>query len=514
MPASTTNLDQSASSVLPLVAALSAGVVCLVGLEEFIRVRRKHAAKDGKQGGRQGARQISAEERRKLRDPPRVPTSMETMWKNLMAGKEPHMHEEWRDKLGCDIFYLQLPLGQRIYICTDISCWDTLIGPDGLDKSDKYHAFDLFKENALTSTLSIITRKTAGENWHAIRKALSPAFSTKTLVSKTPIYHRVIGDFCKAIDGAAEQGESINMPEWATRFTLDMIGEVAFNYPLHAFDEKRNGEALAVLDAIEVIFYETRCTVLVPLRPYMFWLSHVRKYYKALRLFRHVCNKIYRNYLDTPPDKRDTTSVIAYIHKAPYPSEFEKICDIYNLLWAGHDTTGYTISWGIYHLSTNPQVLKKMQQELDGASFAGQLPTYEELSQLPYFNACIKEILRLTPVASNGSFRKTEGGIKVTSRGVDYWIPGGCEIGTPILAGMRDDRIWGDGKVFRPERWLEATEEELKLYNKTFLPFSIPPRSCIGSNLAMIEVRLTMAALFSRFVFEVTKPPEPYFSIT
>jgi len=240
----------------------------------------------------------------------------------------------------------------------------------------------------------------------------------------------------------------------------------------------------------------------------------VREYYRCIRLFRDVCRKIYQQFLDTPPDKRDATSVIYYIHNAPYPTEFEKLCDIYNLLWAGHDTTGYTIAWGVYHLSSNPRALKKLQQELDAATFENEFPTYEELGQLPYFNACVKEFMRITPVVGNGGLRQTEGGIKVTSRGVDYWIPGGYEIFFPLLPPFRDDRIWGDGKVFRPERWLEASEEQLKLYNKVFQPFSVAPRSCIAQHLASIEVRMTMAALFKRFEFEVTTEPDPYYAIT
>ena len=53
-------------------------------------------------------------------------------------------------------------------------------------------------------------------------------FRNKTLLAKTPIYHRVLGDFCKALDEAADKGMSVNAPEWGLRYTIGMIGEVAF----------------------------------------------------------------------------------------------------------------------------------------------------------------------------------------------------------------------------------------------------------------------------------------------
>ncbi|CEM12702.1 unnamed protein product [Vitrella brassicaformis CCMP3155] len=293
-----------------------------------------------------------------------------------------------------------------------------------------------------------------------------------------------------------------------------MIGEVAFNYPFHAFDDERNSEALALLAAIHEYSKEARHLFVNPLRHWMYRLSDVRRYHGAIGMFRRLCQEMYRQFLDTPPEQRDPTSIIFHIHKAPYASDFERIGDIFMLFLAGHDTTGFTISWGVYHLAKNPRVLKKLQQELDGADFAGDLPTYEELSPLPYFNACIKEIMRISPVASNGSIRQTEGGMKVTSGGVDYWLPGGYEIYAAIMPVLTDDRIWGDGNVFRPERWLEASEEQLKLYNKAFQPFSMAPRSCIGTNLAMIEVRLTMAVLFTRYEFEVIQEPTPVSAVT
>mmetsp|Transcript_51504 Transcript_51504/g.129375 ORF Transcript_51504/g.129375 Transcript_51504/m.129375 type:complete len:261 (-) Transcript_51504:833-1615(-) len=244
------------------------------------------------------------------------------------------------------------------------------------------------------------------------------------------------------------------------------------------------------------------------------WNDGMRKFNDAQQTYREIVQRIYQHYLNTPAEQRDPTSIMSYIHNAPYETEFARLSDIYTLINAGHDTTGYTLAWGIYHLGSNPRVLKKLQQELDAAKFAEELPSYDELAQLPYFNACVKEIMRISPAVSNGTRRQTESGFKVTSRGVGYWIPGGYQMFVPLFARLRDDRIWGDGKVFRPERWLEASEEQLKVYNKLFQPFSIAPRSCIAQHLALIEVRMTIAALFKGYEFEITTEPEFFYSIT
>jgi len=296
--------------------------------------------------------------------------------------------------------------------------------------------------------------------------------------------------------------------------TIDVIGEIALGYPFHAFDEERNGEALAILESVDTIFKEFAQQVLNPFRPYMPWNDGMRKFNDAQQTYREIVQRIYQHYLNTPAEQRDPTSIMSYIHNAPYETEFARLSDIYTLINAGHDTTGYTLAWGIYHLGSNPRVLKKLQEELDGASFVGPFPTYEELSDLKYFNACVKELMRITTVASNGQFRTLDRSVKLTSKGVDYYIPAGYDIAFPFLPAFTAADIWGDGKAFRPERWLESSEEQLKVYNNVLRPFGIGPRACIGQNLATIEIRLTLAGLLRRYEFDVTAEPEPYFAIT
>ncbi|CEL91868.1 unnamed protein product [Vitrella brassicaformis CCMP3155] len=522
MPATATE-PSATSSLLPL-AALSAGVVCLVGLEELIRIQRKKnqkqvanspSAEDTNKQATRGVHGISAEEGKALRDPPCVPLSIAESLAQFGDPKLPLLYAHWRDELESEVYYYQLPLGKRIYVVTDWTCFPQLLGADGLEKATAFRAFDLRRGGSLSKTeWSIFSRRTVGEGWHPIRKALAPAFATKALATKVPAYHRSLGGFCGALDKAAAEGVSVPMDQWALRLTIDVIGETAFGYSFHAFDEGRNGDALTFLDGVDYMLKFLTDNIYNPLKPYMLWHKDVREFHAKQRAVREICEKVDKHFIDTPIEQRDPTSIMSYIHKAPYEDYYERLADVYILLIAGHDTTGYSLAWGIYHLASNPLVLKKLQQELDGASFAGEFPNYDELSSLTYFNAVVKEIMRITTVASNGQFRAVDRGVKLTSKGVDYYIPPGYEVVVPFLPTLTAADIWGDGKVFRPERWLEASEEQLKLYNKVMQPFGVGPRACIGQNLATIEIRLTLAALFRRYWFEVTTEPEPYFAIT
>ena len=60
---------------------------------------------------------------------------------------------------------------------------------------------------------------------------------------------------------------------------------------------------------------------------------------------------------------------------------------------------------------------------------------------------------------------------------------------------MHSEDMWGDPHAFRPERWL--TGEDMS--QKYSLGFSTGPRDCIGQRLAMLEMRMALIHLVTRY---------------
>ena len=53
----------------------------------------------------------------------------------------------------------------------------------------------------------------------------------------------------------------------------------------------------------------------------------------------------------------------------------------------------------------------------------------------------------------------------------------------------RDKQIYGaDADVFRPERWLHASEAEKALMERSYVPFGMGSRTCIGKNISLLEM--------------------------
>ena len=131
-----------------------------------------------------------------------------------------------------------------------------------------------------------------------------------------------------------------------------------------------------------------------------------------------------------------------------------------------------------YYIASNPAVKKKPQEELDSihspadmADLDKNQSNYEQVKNLPYLNACIREALRLFSTVGAGLPRIVPPGKVLTVSGETF--NEGSVISVPSYSTNRSS-VWGsDPDTYRPERWLEHGAESL---NKYFAAFSTGPR--------------------------------------
>lgn len=165
---------------------------------------------------------------------------------------------------------------------------------------------------------------------------------------------------------------------------------------------------------------------------------------------------------------------------------------------AGSDTTATATRTTIVYVLSNPHVLKKLRAEIDGAAKIVSSPiTDAEARTLPYLQACIRENFRIFPPFV-GPNRKAvpEGGDFIN--GVS--IPGGTTILANVWAVGRNEVFGPYPEVYRPERWLEANQEqERQMQANIDLVFSFGRTSCMGKPIALIEL--------NKFIFEASQSP-------
>jgi len=165
--------------------------------------------------------------------------------------------------------------------------------------------------------------------------------------------------------------------------------------------------------------------------------------------------------------------------------------EVMTLLFGGHDTSSIALTYAVYLLSTNPQVEKKIIDEINTVLGTDDL-VFEHISKLTYTANVIKESLRLFPPAPVTS-RTAENAMKI--RGKD--IPALSLLMFPISLIHRTEYNFPRANECVPERY----EEE---YNAAaWLPFSGGTRDCIGRRFAMMEMTILLALLYRRYRFEL-----------
>jgi len=170
-------------------------------------------------------------------------------------------------------------------------------------------------------------------------------------------------------------------------------------------------------------------------------------------------------------------------------------------LIAGSDTTSNTSCALLYWVLRTPGVLQKLQKELDRAIPNGQqVPSFMQVKDLPYMQCVINETLRIHSTSSLGLPRLVPPGPGVEILG--HHFPAGTVLSVPAYTIHHSKEIWGaDADEFVPERWSEGRITE-RMKN-SFIPFSYGPRSCVGRNVAEMELALIVSTVFRRYEFEL-----------
>ena len=203
------------------------------------------------------------------------------------------------------------------------------------------------------------------------------------------------------------------------------------------------------------------------------------------------------------------------LSKALLNSPMETDTELYGnailFTFAGHDTTGHTLTWLIYELSKNLNIQSKLQKEVDNFFLIKDYKNIklEDFELLPYMKRCIAETLRLWPAVANGTYRELLFDDYITINNEDISIPKGTYIQIPNIYRHRSKELWGyDALIFNPDRdfldkelWYGNTFSGTNMESERYSPFSFNPRSCLGKSFAHIEMRIILLVLLKEFTF-------------
>lgn len=181
------------------------------------------------------------------------------------------------------------------------------------------------------------------------------------------------------------------------------------------------------------------------------------------------------------------------------------------IVFAGADSTAVMLATILFRLVQNTDARARLLYEIrcskTRATTLGEKGTTVPPTgpqALPYLHAVVKEGLRL------GMANPTRLTRVVPARGLCVGptavrLPPGTVVGCAAYLLHHDPDVFPDPFAFRPERWLEDSQDEglrRSGMEKSMIPFGAGLRACIGKNLAQQQLLETVMAVVDSEVLE------------
>ncbi|KAM0947322.1 putative costunolide synthase [Dioscorea sansibarensis] len=169
-----------------------------------------------------------------------------------------------------------------------------------------------------------------------------------------------------------------------------------------------------------------------------------------------------------------------------------------DMLAAGTDTTYIAFEWALAELVKNPNVMEKLQNEINSIANGKSMINEDDLREIPYLKAVIKEVLRLHPPVPLLLPRESVDNCQIGG----YKIPSKSRVIINCWAIARDTEIWDMPNEFVPERFM-TNPIDFKGQNFEYIPFGSGRRICPGIGFAMTTIELLLSNLIFRFEWKL-----------
>lgn len=325
-----------------------------------------------------------------------------------------------------------------------------------------------------------------GSTWQSRRSLANPSFHPQSLRRLTEIMVDCGASYFDGLLGT-ERGAPVVIDAYPamTRLTLDVVIKTLFGADL--IDVQRDVSFRSLGDTMRVLsdrFNKLPIPQWVPTpanRRYRRTMSDLDATILGIIAAARVRGGQQGTLLSMLLDAHDDNGLL---------SDQDLRDEVFTLFLAGHETTALTMTWFFALMDGNPEVLRRMTEEVDTV-LSGRDPSFDDISALPYLRQVVNETLRLRPpapmVARDVVRDDVIGGRVIHAGGLVlpfFW------------AAHRHPDFWPHPERFDPERF--SAEQSRGREPWSYLPFSRGPRVCIGNTFSLTETVVLLAQLLNR----------------
>ncbi|XP_063794654.1 cytochrome P450 2G1-like [Pseudophryne corroboree] len=172
------------------------------------------------------------------------------------------------------------------------------------------------------------------------------------------------------------------------------------------------------------------------------------------------------------------------------------------IFFAGVETVSTTLNYSFLILLKYPEVLAKVQKEIDHIIGRNRNPMVQDRKNMPYTEAMIHEMQRFTDLVPMGVPRRTIREVKLKG----YTLPKDTDVLPMLTSVLKDPSCFKYPTEFKPENFLNEKGEFQK--NNAFMPLSAGKRICLGEPLVRMELFLFLTTVLQNFNLKSPVPRE------
>jgi cytochrome P450 len=312
------------------------------------------------------------------------------------------------------------------------------------------------------------------------RSALLPYFHKKFITR----YHESCVEVTKKKIAGWQTGMEVNL-----RAEMEQLAMWLATEPVLGLDPQKEGEAIG---------RQLERTMKLVMNPFVLMFPYnvpgIPFYHlmKNADEMERIVRRVIARKKEAGLTGHDILSIMIKMHEDEPErlSEQELIGHTTTMFRGGYNPSGMALYWTIFLLSQHPQKFRKVLDELDQL-VQGDTPTQQEVENMPYLEGALKEAMRLFPAGTwTGRLAMHDFTLDSHLFSKGTWI-----LMSPYIT-HRIPEVFPEPYKFRPERWLSIHPSAYE-----FMPFSAGPRYCIGTSLAMMQLKIALTMLFRRYRF-------------
>ena len=287
--------------------------------------------------------------------PPTVPITTLQWMKARLGNDYPLKSLAWSRQANTPVYQLVTKIHTLVHT-TDVHLMrQILLDPNTTKPSGAYEVL----RNTHDGGKDIITDN--GIFWKHSRKGVAPAFSKANLTRMTKVVEEQVKKFIemRVRPMLRNEGQVMDVCQEMVQLTLRVICEAAFEYTMSDEEQQLVGHGFTVT------IREGVKSLVIPLRSKLgrYLCRETREAEEASLQLVELGFKILKSHRLMKNPTRGT--VIDYIaQNTNYESDKERVNDILIFLFAGHDTTAYSLSWTLLELAKKPEEQRLLREEL------------------------------------------------------------------------------------------------------------------------------------------------------